>query len=459
MLCLLAIGGIADYNIAFRPASIAYDSTVLKTATALANLIEEVGGETRLNLPPIAERILRSDQYDHVFYSVRNANNVPVAGDNDLPPPTHWTATAPQLYDAQYREQPVRVAALAVERGGRTFRILAAETMGKRRRIVWEVLMGMLVPEIIVAMALVALVWHGIKRGLLPLADLRRELLSRDVNELAAMPKEGYPEELQPVLTALNQLLERLRLTLSAQQRFIADAAHQLRTPLAGLQTLAAVAAKQPNLAQCQASINRLQVATQRVVHLTNQLLTLARADPGSKDAREFKPVDLAELIAANIDAWVPRAIAKDIDLGFSLNPAHVIGTALLLRELVTNLIENALCYTPAGGHVTVRTDTEGPHAILTVEDDGPGIPAEERDRVLERFYRIAGTPGDGCGLGLAIVKEIADAHGGNVTITEGPQDCGSAVRICFPNMQGSDTRAQRELSAADQKGKLPPDR
>jgi two-component system sensor histidine kinase TctE len=317
-------------------------------------------------------------------------------------------------------------------RGGQTFRILVAETMGKRRRIVWEVLMGMLVPELLVAAILVALVWYGIRRGLQPLDELRLELLCRDSNELAPMSQERYPEELQPVLAALNRLLERLQLTLSAQRRFIADAAHQLRTPLSGLQTLAAVAARQPTLAQCRASIGKLQVATQRANHLAIQLLTLARADPGSEDRRDFHTLDLAELIGGNVDLWVPRAIAGHIDLGFDLMPAPVVGSPLLLRELVSNLIDNSLRYTQAGGRVTVRTKVVADNVLLEVEDEGPGIPLAERAQVLERFYRIAGTLGDGCGLGLAIVREIADAHHADLSIDSGNNNVGTCIRLRF---------------------------
>jgi two-component system sensor histidine kinase TctE len=231
---------------------------------------------------------------------------------------------------------------------------------------------------------------------------------------------------------ALNGLLEEVSAASSKQQRFLADAAHQLRTPLAGLQAHAELALAQPLPEASRAQVEQVHQATVRTARLANQLLALARAEPGTRPSHA--PLDLKSLVEGDADAWVHQALARDIDLGFELQSAPVDGDAFLLREALANLVHNALEYSPRGAHATVRTGRRNGAAFLEVEDDGPGIAAAERERVLERFYRVRGTPGTGSGLGLAIVREIAAGHGATLAINEGMGARGCRVGITFPH-------------------------
>jgi two-component system sensor histidine kinase TctE len=230
----------------------------------------------------------------------------------------------------------------------------------------------------------------------------------------------------------LNALLKKLNEALGAQQRFISDAAHQLRTPLAGLQTQVDLALQQKDAGELRQTLQRLLTATGRTVHLANQLLTLARAEPAGHLPVEMQATDLGQIVQECAEEWVPRALAGEIDLGFELESAPILGIPLLVRELLANLLDNAIRYTPPGGQITVRTLMKDANALLEVEDNGPGIPAAEIDKVFERFYRIKGSPGDGCGLGLAIVREIARTHNATVELASPQSGQGTLVRVCF---------------------------
>jgi two-component system sensor histidine kinase TctE len=247
------------------------------------------------------------------------------------------------------------------------------------------------------------------------------------------VPEHGKPVEVMPLIGALNRLLSRLNAAIESQQRFIANAAHQLRTPLAGLKTHAELARRQPSTVELKSLLDMIAGETERTSHLVNQLLTLARAEPGETAGRQ--PVNLHEIIGRDVRTWVQRAVGKNIDLGFELEDAWVLGEPLLLRELFANLLDNALAYTQLGGRVTVRTAAREGETILEVEDNGPGIPEAEREKVFERFYRIAATGGEGCGLGLSIVAEIAERHGGRVELTPPPGGRGTLMRAVFPRL------------------------
>jgi len=217
------------------------------------------------------------------------------------------------------------------------------------------------------------------------------------------------------------------------QQRFLANAAHQLRTPLAGLQTHTEIALSKPLPDAARAQIEQVHRATIRTARLANQLLALARAEPGAHAASA--PVKLNGLIEGEADGWLRQALAREVDLGFEVEPASVQGDAFLLREAVSNLVHNAIEYSPPGARVTVRAGRRnGGGAFVEVEDDGPGIPAPERERVLERFYRVPGTPGTGSGLGLAIVRDIATGHGASIELGEGAGGRGLRVALTFPH-------------------------
>ena len=281
-------------------------------------------------------------------------------------------------------------------------------------------------------LAAIALFWYGIRRSLKPLERLREEIASRSPVDLRPVVEEDKPQEIRPLVGALNQLLTRLNRAIDGQKRFIANAAHQLRTPLAGLKTHAELARRDPGQSDMRALLDMIAGETERTSHLVNQLLTLARTEPGAGPAAVRDPVNVREVANRAVQSWVPKALGKNIDLGFELEDGWILGDALLLRELLANLVDNAIAYTDPGGAVTVRTRLADGGVCLEVEDNGIGIPESERPHVFERFYKVTGTGGEGCGLGLAIVSEIADRHEAQVQISTPSQGRGTCMRVVF---------------------------
>lgn len=434
LVVLLGVGAFGDYLMALHPSTTAYDEALFNTALALAENTTATGAGLSLDLPAIAERVLTTDRRDRVYFAVIGPHGELVAGSGGLPgPPRTGRPGKPVYYDGQYEGNRVRVVALNLDKAGLPIHVLVAETTAKREKLIRQILVSMLVPEVLFAVAVLALIWLGIRRGLASLDRLRSAISTRSPRHLQPVPEDHAPLEVRPVIEALNDLLERLKESLGAQQRFIADAAHQLRTPIAGLQAQVELASQETSPAQWRAAMDRLRVATGRTAHLANQLLALARAEPGAGGVGKFQPVNLCDLAREAAGEWVPRAVAHGVDLGFELQVARIQGEPFLLRGLLSNLIDNAINYGGADGHVTVRTGTRDGIPYLAVEDKGPGIPGTEREKVFKRFYRPAGTKGEGCGLGLAIVQEIVHAHGGEVHIFTPSDGHGTLVMVLFP--------------------------
>ena len=431
---LLVLGALVAYYPSIEPATTAYDQGLIDVGISLGTYIRANDAGYRLELPVAVDQVLRRDSYDNVYYRVLGPKGEEIAGDEGLPgpPPEIEPRDGFITYDTAYKGQNVRVVALPAKCGIGLCSVLVAETTVKRRRMARDILFSSLLPEMMIALATVLIVWFGVKRGLGPLAKLSDEIKARSPGDLRPIPAEGTPEETQPLVSALNGLLDEVSQASRNQQRFLANAAHQLRTPLAGLQAHTELALARPLPPEVRAELEQVHQATIRTGRLANQLLALARAEPGARGSAA--EVNLKAIAEAEADGWVHQALARDVDLGFELDWSPVQGDAFLLREALANLVHNAIEYSQRGGHVTVRTGRANGHAFLEVEDDGPGIPAQERERVLERFYRVPGTAGTGSGLGLAIVREIAAGHGAIIAITEGASAKGCRVAITFPH-------------------------
>jgi two-component system sensor histidine kinase TctE len=428
---LLAVGAVVAYYPSMEPATEAYDQALVDIGIALGAHVRvgEVGTNAgySFELPPAVEQVLRTDRYDTIYYRILSPGGVDIAGEPELPQPE---GAGP--YDALFKGQKVHVVSVQSPCGPATCNVLVAETTVKRSRLTREIMLSSLLPQLLLAVATLVIVWFGVKRGLGPLESLSEEIKQRSPRDLRPIDASAAPEETRPLLVALNGLLEQVAQASRNQQRFLANAAHQLRTPLAGLQAHTELALAQPLPGAVRAQLDQVHQATIRTARLANQLLALARAEPGARG--DPSSVNLKSVVEAEADAWVHQALARDVDLGFELEGAPVEGDAFLLREALANLVHNAIEYSSRGGHVTVRTGARNNHAFVEVEDDGPGIPSAERARVLERFYRVPGTSGTGSGLGLAIVREIAAGHGAGIELSEGAGARGCRVAITFPH-------------------------
>jgi two-component system sensor histidine kinase TctE len=309
-----------------------------------------------------------------------------------------------------------------------------AETVNKRRGMMGELLLAVMLPQILLVLITGFHIWTGVNRGLSPLNDLAGMIARRSAKDFDPIPDVGVPLEVRSLTHTINALLQRLGSTLITQRRFIENVAHQLRTPLAGLKIQAERALSADNPDNMRQALQLIKNASNRLARLNTQLLVLARSESISRNAPEFRMLDLTYLARECCMEWVPRALECKMELGFDApaSAVEIYGDGIVLRELLGNLLDNAVNYGKAGGHIGVRVEA-APHARLIVEDDGPGIPAGEQDKIFERFYRIPGSSGEGCGLGLAIVKEIADLHAARVAIQSGlPGQNGTRIEIDF---------------------------
>jgi len=439
VLIVILTASFFAYRLSLTLASDAYDAALFDSARSLAQQIRVLGGSTpSLELPRVAEEILLSDPYDHIFYRVTTAGGATVAGDARVPlpdsPPSEDHPV--RFYDARVDGEHVRAGAYALFNGSAApiGTVIFAETLIKRTRLAQRVLATLVVPLVLVTVLVAGLVWYGVRSGLAPLNDLASALAKRGWGDLRAVGGESVPGEVRPLVDSLDNLMRRLDAAQSAQQRFISEAAHQLRTPLAGLSAQIERALRAQDVAALKPALEQLHNSSRRVTRLVNQLLVLARAEPGADPQREFARFDLARVVQETCRERVPEALAADVDLGFAgeAGPVTVVGHERLLGEMLNNLIDNALRYgARAGKAVTVRLARE-PRIEITVEDEGPGIPEEERSRIFERFHRLPGSAPGGAGLGLAIVREIAHLHGAEVSVAPGPGGKGAIFRVTF---------------------------
>jgi two-component system sensor histidine kinase TctE len=432
-IALLLIGSIAtDLHTALEPANLAYDKALADAALAVAAHVQLRDGRPTVELSPEAETLLRTSADNTVYYAVFDSEGQLGAGDRGLEPPRPH-ATNPAFYDSKYQGIPVRVVSLrAATPAGETVVVHVAETTNSRQRLArWATGMIAVSNFLLIAVTLV-LVYVGVRSGLSPLQRIRAEIAARSPRDLRPLEESYAPSEVRPLVDAINRLLALLREAAAAQDRFLANAAHQLRTPLAGLQAQLDLIAREPLSSDGQARLTHARDAVRRTAHLAHQLLSMARADPLSSLSKEFREIDLQALATESASGNLDAAIAKEQDLGFELQPALVRGVDWLVREMLANLIENAINHCPRGAHITVRCGMHDDRPFLEVEDNGPGIPENERAKVRERFYRMPGTQGSGTGLGLAIVNEIAALHGAKLEIGAPASGSGTRVTVVF---------------------------
>jgi two-component system, OmpR family, sensor histidine kinase TctE len=479
----LALTWLVAQNIAGKP----FDRALEYNVQALAKLIAVKNNQVQFNLTAPAREILRADDTDLVYYQVIGTQGEHLGGELDLPAPPDddkGKDSDVRLREDTIQGQEVRVAyiwmkvdvvrptsdqeRLRIERpersagppqassapsGGSAVReatsvganvqlvqsrgsnannnadqfvlVQVAETLEKRKTLATEIVKGVMVPQFVTLPLAVLLVWLALVRGIKPLAQLEKRIRARKPDDMSPLDDAAVPEEVAPLVLSVNDLLSRLTVSLTTQKRFLADAAHQLKTPLAGLRMQADLAQRETDADELKKSLKHIGRASVRATHTVNQLLALARAETTGRSLAKHR-VDFVNVAREVMADSVPRALEKKIDLGYE-GPAageaatRLEGNATLLKELVRNLLDNAIAYTPEGGRVTLQlmSDRFSGTLLLIVEDSGPGIPESERELVFQPFYRALGTNVDGSGLGLAIVHEIAMQHGAEISLDD----------------------------------------
>ena len=444
LLALLVLDTGVTYWTSLSFSNRAHDRSLQEIARELVLHVKADAGGPRLELSPATERILLIDEDDRLAYRVSTQSGTLIGGDAELagPPGSLSKGDRSIFYGDVFRGSPVRVTAAWMPyeggNGGSSDMVLVqvAETMNKRNRLAWEILANVVVPQLLLILMAMAVVYFGVSRGLTPLKKLQQAVSDRSHRDLTPVELGSVPSELRPLVEEVNELMQRLGTTLDFQSRFIADAAHQLKTPVAGLKAQIELALRENDEQRIHHSLAQLYVGVDRLSRLVRQLLTLARNEPGATQAVQLQPLDLNAFALDISMEWVPLAIKQGIDLGFdgAGAPVPIDAEPDRLRELINNLIDNAVRYSERDGRVTVAVSmADGKRGRLAISDDGPAIPVEERSRIFERFHRLLGTPADGSGLGLAIVSEIATLHGASITLEEDVDGVGNTFSVFFP--------------------------
>ncbi len=437
------VGYFATINYANQP----YDLVLLQRAHEIAAQLKLGSGEEQLDVVPALPDGSEPGLPDRVQYTVTDSQGRKLAGSgNTLRPITYRRERSGPLFSNSERDgKKTRMVSLTFPSRNGVLQLHVSETTEQRQALIRGILANIVIPQLLLTLIALGVVWYGVKQGLRPLERLRRDALQRQRDDLSRLDGSQAPAEVGPLIDAVNDLLERLKQVMAVQKRFLADAAHQLRTPFAGMKTQAELALRSDEAALKQHALERILTSTRHGTRLVNQLLALARNEPGGEPFDRFAPLDLNQLAQENVLNWIQVALEKNIDLGFEgANTAVMIeGDANGLQELLNNLIDNAIRYTPANGHITVSVSLLHRRSALCVEDNGQGIAQEHRERVFERFYRILGNGESGSGLGLPIVAEIAKRHGAELELKTGNSGVGTRICVAFPLLRAAWTKPQ----------------
>lgn len=445
LLILVAIDAFVVYHASIAAADLAYDRSLLASTRALSERVSIVDGKVVADVPYVALDSFETDTLGRIYYKVTGIDGDFVSGYDDLPPlpkNAKRSQAYPALvyfYQAVYRGEPVRIAALYQPVYDDTIRGIAliqvGESLEARRDLSNKILFDTLWREAALVLAAAVLVWFAVRFVLRPLMRLRLDVEAREPTNLSDFDPDLVHKEVRPLVAAMNGYMARLQTLIAGQRRFIADASHQLRTPLTVLKTQAQLALRENDPKAMREIVESIAKTTDSTVHLANRLLSLARAEHGAAEG-ELQTLSLTELGRQVGLELAVEAVKKDIDLSFE-GPRNIAvrGHALLLHEMLANLVDNAIRYTPTGGKVVLRVfRIDVP--MMEVEDSGPGIPQNERERVFAPFYRAPSAQivnMGGSGLGLTIVRDIAAMHRATVELLDGAQGTGLKVRIIFP--------------------------
>jgi two-component system sensor histidine kinase TctE len=438
LLGVLLLGSFLSAGLAVHFGNVVHDRWLLDSAMALQSQLRLGSAGPRLTLPESAVEMFEWDSVDRIYADVVSADGERLFGNAVFPPlPGGPTADKPRYYDGTIAGRPVRIVAVTVTGPlpeSKLVTIQVAETMKKREALVREIILMIVPLQATILLLAGAFIWFAVTSSLATLDETARRLQRYEPEGLVPVRDvDGVPSEVKPLILAINQLIGKLAEAREAQRRFVANAAHQLRTPLATLQVQTERALRETDPKRHGEALADVVKAVSRMRHLTQQLLTLSRSDASSAAMLRIEDVDLAQLARAELERWADLAIERNIDLGYDGPESGVIvpGEHRLLAELLGNLIDNAIQYGGAGGRITVGVTADP--IVLHVEDHGPGIAPAERERVFEPFYRPRDSIAGGCGLGLTIAREIAARHGAQLAIVDPPDARGTRVEIVFP--------------------------
>jgi two-component system sensor histidine kinase TctE len=444
-LCaLLTADAFFSYWMALGFSQRAYDRSLVELVREVSLHLASSGSGLEFDLPDAARNVLFTDPTDKLYYGIATSDGHLVSGQEIPPPPGGSRSSAAEtLYDGELDRQRVRIVELRVAQpvagNGPDALVRIAETKNKRDELAREILLSVVMPQVVLILIASAIVWFGVVRGLAPLRRIEQAIAQRSHRDRRPLESSAVPGEVKPLMQEINALLERIDSILTLQNRFIADAAHQLKTPVAAVQAQLELAMRDDDPARARASLTTVHTGLQRLARIVSQLLALARNEPEAVSNIKMVPVDLNGLAFECAGEWVREALRRGIDLGFEGHEAPVIvqGDASRLREVLDNLLDNAVRYSREGGRVTVRVSAH-PQPTVSVSDDGPGIPPEEQTLIFERFHRRLGTSVEGSGLGLAIAQEIAHVHGGEICLYEDVDGVGNTFAVSLPSADRS---------------------
>jgi len=447
LVILVAANAVSLYQDALDAADIAYDRSLLASTRALAERVSVRDGKVVADVPYVALDSFETDTLGRIYYRVSGLHGETVSGYDDLPPVpkdvprSELYPALVRFYHAEYNGEPVRIAALLQPVYDDSMRGIAliqvGETLDARRALSRRILVNTLLRQALLVLAVATLVWFAVRLVLQPLMRLKHVVETRAISDLSDVDEALVHREVRPLVAAMNGTMARMQNLIASQRRFIADASHQLRTPLTVLKTQAELALRENDPAAMQAIVRSIAATTDSTVHLANRLLTLARIEHGGAGGA-LAPVALSDVARqVGLELALP-AVQKDIDLALEADDdgaTAVLGQALLLHELASNLVDNAIRYTPPGGVVLLSVHRNREHVVLAVQDSGPGLDPAEYDKVFMPFYRAAAAleinPG-GTGLGLAIVRDIATVHGATLGLARGDDGRGLKVTVTF---------------------------
>lgn len=417
------------YVVAQDIANAPFDRSLHNALEILEHQIEWTDPLPRLSLSAPARIAMRTRDNEGIFWKAQIVDGPILSGETALPSPplpTSWQPGQTLYRDESISGYNFRLAYTWVEspqKPGTRILLVTAEGTEGRVELANNIIKGVIIPQFLVLPLAVLLVWFGLSRGVAPINALQKRLRSRRPDDLSAIEDTSTPLEITPLVVAMNDLLARLSGNIESQRRFVADAAHQLKTPLAGLRTQAELALKTAHDPQTEQNLHKIVASTERATRLINQLLLMASAE--HPERLERQRLDVCTLARQVCEQWVPQALESGIDLGYEGPESGVMinGEPILLTEALNNLIDNALRYVPRGGHVTIGVNATLAQVEWFVRDNGPGIAVEDRERIFDRFYRVLGTSAHGSGLGLAIVKEITQRHMASIRVSDASSD------------------------------------